>query len=103
MCFKVTINIFIFKKLKIKDEPEGVGPLSDPKANQPWVPVSPTLRTVPQRQHLKAPAPTTLQPAAPRALLPPSFPLRHRRAEGEARSARRPAQHVLAEEEMPRP
>lgn len=60
MFFKVTINMFILKKVKIKDEPEGVGPLSDPEVTRPWVPVSPTLRTVPQWQHLRAPAPTTV-------------------------------------------
>ena len=41
----MTVNIFILKKLKIKDEPEEVGPLSDPEVTRPWVPVSPTLRT----------------------------------------------------------
>ena len=49
-----------FKKLKTKEEVEGVGPLSNPKVTQSCVPVSPTLNTVPQWQHLKAPAPTSI-------------------------------------------
>ena len=54
MFFKVTINILIFKKLKIKDEVEGVGPLSDPKVTQSCVPVRPTLNMAPQRQPLSS-------------------------------------------------
>lgn len=60
MFFKVTINILIFKKLKIKDEVEGVGPLSDPKVTRSCVPVSPTLNSAPQRQPLRAPAPASV-------------------------------------------
>ena len=54
MFFKVTINILIFKKLKIKDEVEGVGPLCDPKVTQSCVPVRPTLNMAPQRQPLSS-------------------------------------------------